>query len=192
MRDLEAVQLADRVLLDRTAAERQFVRAVTRFETSYSDGWKKNHPTMANPHNWGSVTIAAGSPNGFRVTEAENGGEQAWMRIYPSDEAGLADAAREMLRRPGVREALAGGDGAGAIRAMGVSRYFTADPELYIAGVQRHFAAMLGATGETALLRFTTVGIGAPGSGARVFWDVVLSLGLVGGLGYLVWRKSNV
>jgi hypothetical protein len=191
MNDRDAVQLADHVLVSETPAVRQFVRAVGRSESGYSTGWgtalvDQDGAPVGNPHNWGSVTTS--HPPGFRHADKDRAGKPitALFKIYPTDAAGLADMAREVLKHPGVREAIEAGDGAEAVRAMGRGGYFVAPPDAYIALMARNFTAMLGATGETQLLRF------APGSSAPAAGESWLPLAMLLALGgYVLYSSSS-
>lgn len=185
MNDVGAIALADRVLLGESPAVRQFVRTVARHETGYSEGWARKGITP-NPQNYGAVTAHAEPWFEHPDPIPANPGRVQRFKRYASAELGFQDAAREVLRHPGVREALERGDGAEAVRAMARGGYFEAPPAQYIAAMGRNYVQMIGNTGERAELRFADSVF--PGT-AQESGGGLLLLVLV--LGWILYRVSG-
>lgn len=176
MRDLEARDLTAATLPAATQAERQFVQAVTRFETSNGDGWKEPCDTS---NNHGAVTALPGQPFcEYQDTDAAGNPITQRFRMYDSDAAGLADAARTILKT-NVRAALKRGDARRAVYAMHENGYFVAPPERYAANVAKHYDAMLGALpDEPRLLGFGSSSVrsaGPSGGGALTLFGLALA-----------------
>lgn len=143
MQATEALELAREVLPSPyTEPERDFVLAVTRFETRWGAGWKG---AGAGSHNWGAV-VEFTPGQGFFQTDR-------YYRQYPTDADGLRDAGRTILKG-NVRRAVAAGDGAAAVAAMKENRYFEAPLALYASKVAENYAALLKETGRARLLSF--------------------------------------
>lgn len=159
MNDTEALHFVREVLAEYSARERQFVRAVTRHETYYSQGWEDNGTDYGDPelsNNWGAIQYVGDGPSwfGYRDTHADGESYAARFRTYPNAQAGLEDAARTILK-PNVRAALKSGNGRAAIGAMKKNRYFEAPLASYQKAINRNYDDMLRNTGEKRLLSFT-------------------------------------
>lgn len=163
---VQALAIIRRALPSLTPAEAHFVWAVTRLETGWGTGWKDNALGQLS-HNWGAVTAPTGQ--GFTYNDPIYQGEYRGagkdtqpvlterihtFKIYPSDEAGAADAGRIMLK-PNVREALSRNDAYTAIGLMRQNGYFEASVDNYRTGVKRNYLAALPGTGEPESLQFT-------------------------------------
>jgi hypothetical protein len=206
MSDVEALALANRTLTSATPAERQFALAVTRMETGYGKGWPASDPLAQQSHNWGAVQAFKGTsmPVFPHIDHHADGKEYvALFRFYPNDEAGLADAARIILK-PNVKAAIARGDGVAAVHAMHDNHYFEANVDRYAAGVAKNYAALIHATGAPALLSFAGGSSGASGSsapssasgissvpGSNISFAKVLGVGVLAWLGWHWWQKDH-
>lgn len=140
-----------------TEAEVQFLLAVSRFETSYGDGWKG---AGAGSNNMGAVTARPDQPH-FEATDTHADGKPFTSRFktYPSKEAGLLDMALELLK-PNVRAALRAGDGDAAVAAQKANGYFEAPLALYQSKVRDAHAKLLAGAGVVSALKFGAGAIG--------------------------------
>ena len=164
-------------------AEQHFVWAFTRHETGWGTGWKDNSLGLA-AHNWGAVTAPSGE--GFTYHDPLNGVDRIHtFKIYPSDEAGIQDAARIALK-PNVREALKTGDAYTAIGFMRENGYFEAPSDSYRAAVSKNYQAALADTPEEKpLLTFA-----APGEKQSENW--FLAAAAVGGALWFFRKKLGL
>lgn len=179
--DREALQIADRALPGATRGQKHFVLAVTRFETHYGDGWKI--PEAVGSNNWGAVQDPKCTEGrSFKHTDHHADGTPytACFATYPTPDAGLRHAASIILKQ-NVVDALKRGDGAAAVAAMKVNRYFEANEALYRSKVADNYAAFIEQTGEPVALSFSGV---LPVSGSRG--------GMTGLLGALAFAGAGV
>lgn len=156
--DAQALALAERVLVGESRSVLHFVLTIAKSETDFGDGWGSDPARGAGSNNWGAVQ---GSP-GFQHLDHHADGTPytTSFKAYPSPAAGLKDVAFEVLRRPGVREAVEAGDGSEALAAMRRAGYFELPLAQYEAKASKRYAAFLAATGEPPLLAY-----GSPGAG---------------------------
>lgn len=98
-----------------TAAERQYVQSVARYESAYGNGWddRKNGGPGAciGSNNWGSVQCSTTSPapGCCPHVDSQPSGKQymGYYKIYSTPLAGATDVARHVLIvRPRTRAAL--------------------------------------------------------------------------------------
>lgn len=186
MNDLDAKLLVDEALPEFTESERQFLRAVARFETNYSRGWKTPEGRAAN--NWGAVTDPNCGPLSFRNQDSRptEHGQETYVTCfagYPTPHDGIRGMARVLLK-PNVRAALP--DWMAAARAMRANSYFlghSLDPEV----AAREYGERLISLGKSIA---NSTGERLRFSGGKSWIILVLGgLGLAGAAGWATMKR---
>jgi hypothetical protein len=191
--DAQALAIATHALPLEERPALHFALAVCRAETHFGDGWAAGEGQGVGSNNMGAVQVPPslrGKIPSFEHLDSHDGtaatAYRTYFKIYPTPEAGFKDAAFEVLRRPGVREAVEAGNGRAAVEAMRAGGYFELAADKYAAKLAQNYDSFLRATGEPRLFTFSepepalneASAAGGSGSGLDGFLLLLLGVGV--------------
>ena len=195
-------------VLGLTEPELQYALAVSRGETFYSKSWGSPSDTTrklsakfglrgdegAGSNNWGAEQ-GQGDAGAFQHVDVHANGSPyvAPYQRHSTPELGFARFAKTLYsgNKRGaagakeLRDAVARGSLADAVKAQHSNGYFELAPDKYLTAVLHNYAALAQNTGWVSALTERGFGSGSPSGAAGVGALAALGLGL---LGALVWR----